>query len=132
MKRWQLAGVLLSGVLASFWANRTVTAQQPDPGSVIAPETTPELGVGKMNYDAYCASCHGMNAVGTDKGPTFLHRVYHPGHHSDKAFLVAPRQGARAHHWKFGDMMPVEKVTDAQLETIVKYVRALQKANGVF
>jgi hypothetical protein len=61
-----------------------------------------------------------------------LHRVYHPGHHSDKAFLVAPRQGARAHHWKFGDMKPVENVTDAQLETIVKYVRALQKANGIF
>jgi hypothetical protein len=29
-------------------------------------------------------------------------------------------------------MKPVEKVTDAQLETIVKYVRALQKANGIF
>jgi mono/diheme cytochrome c family protein len=132
MKISQLAGVLLSAVLANLWVSPTATAQQPDPVVVTTPDLTPELGVGKMNYDAYCASCHGVNAVGTDKGPTFLHRVYHPGHHSDKAFLVAPRQGARAHHWKFGDMKPVEKVTDAQLETIVKYVRALQKANGIF
>jgi hypothetical protein len=29
-------------------------------------------------------------------------------------------------------MKPVEKVTDAQLKTIVRYVRALQRANGIF
>ena len=110
----------------------TLAAQQLDSASVKQPEMTPSLNLGKMNYDVYCASCHGANAAGTEKGPPFLHRVYHPGHHGDAAFFTAPKQGARAHHWKFGDMKPVEGVTDAQLESIVKYVRALQKANGIF
>lgn len=97
-----------------------------------APKMTPQLNLGKMAYDAYCASCHGVNAAGTDKGPTFHHKVYHPGHHGDGAFMIAPRRGAKAHHWKFGDMKPVPDVTDAQLKSITAYVRALQKENGLF
>ena len=93
---------------------------------------TPRLQLGKMKYGAYCASCHGKTASGSDKGPTFIHRVYHPGHHGDNAFFMAPKQGARAHHWKFGDMKPVDGVTDAQLELIVEYVRAVQRTNGLF
>ena len=96
------------------------------------PEMTPKLNLGKMNYDHFCAKCHGANGVGTDTGPTFLHRVYHPGHHGDAAFFRAAKQGVRAHHWRFGDMKPVAGITDQQLKTIVTYVRALQKANGVF
>ncbi len=46
--------------------------------------------------------------------------------------MVAPKRGTRAHHWKFGDMKPVEGVADAQLELIVEYVRAVQRANGLF
>ena len=107
-------------------------AQQLDSESVKQPEMTPRLNLGRMNYDAYCAECHGKNADGTDKGPPFLHRVYHPGHHGDAAFMTASKQGARAHHWKFGDMKPVKGVTDAQLRTIVEYVRALQRTNGMF
>lgn len=114
---------------SASWAAMAGTS---DPSSVTTPAMTPDLEVGKKAYGTYCASCHGANAVGTDKGPPFLHRVYHPGHHSDQAFYMAPRQGARAHHWKFGDMKPVEGVSDSELEAIVKYVRALQKANGIF
>ena len=55
-----------------------------------------------------------------------------PGHHGDGSFFIAPKQGARAHHWKFGDMKKVEGVTDAQLKNIVAYVRAVQQANGLF
>ena len=93
---------------------------------------TPALNLGKLNYDAYCGECHGENTVGSDKGPPFLHRVYHPGHHGDQSFFIASKQGARAHHFGFGDMKPVENVTDPQLQTIVDYVRAVQKANGLF
>ena len=85
-----------------------------------------------MLYDGKCASCHGKNTAGTDKGPTFIHRVYHPGHHGDGAFFNAPKQGAKAHHWPFGDMPPVEGVTDNHIGKIIKYIRAVQKANGVF
>ena len=126
-----IAGVL-SAALVLVTGQLIVGAQQLNSGSVKQPEMTPRLNLGKMNYDAYCAECHGKNAVGTDKGPTFLHRVYHPGHHGDAAFMNASKQGARAHHWNFGDMKPVEGVTDAQLKTVVEYVRALQRANGIF
>jgi len=96
------------------------------------PELTPALRLGKMGYDVYCASCHGKTAGGTDKGPTFINAVYHPGHHADGSFKIAAKRGARAHHWRFGDMKPVEGVTDAQLDGIIKYIRAVQKANGLF
>jgi len=96
------------------------------------PEMTPALNLGKMNYDTYCASCHGKTARGTDKGPTFISKIYHPGHHGDGAFFLAPRNGVRAHHWPFGNMPPVEGVNDAQLQSILQYVRAVQQSNGLF
>lgn len=98
----------------------------------VEPELSPALNLGKMNYDAYCASCHGKTAGGTDAGPTFISRIYHPGHHGDRAFMVAPRQGVRAHHWPFGDMKPVPGMTDRQILSILGYIRAVQKANDVF
>ena len=87
---------------------------------------------GRVAFERHCAICHGIEAKGTDKGPTFIHRVYHPGHHGDAAFLLAPRRGARQHHWEFGDMKPVPDVTDDELAEIVRYVRELQKASGLF
>jgi mono/diheme cytochrome c family protein len=122
----------LAAVTVLFTGPPTAVGQQLDSEAVILPEMTPSLNIGQMNYEVYCTECHGKNTAGTNKGPTFLHRVYHPGHHGDAAFMIAPKQGARAHHWEFGDMKPVEGVTDAQLQSILEYVRALQKANGLF
>jgi len=93
---------------------------------------TPALNLGKMIYDAKCASCHGINTAGTKQGPTFLSRIYHPGHHGDAAFFHAPKNGAKAHHWPFGDMLPIAGITDAQIQKIVPYIRAVQSANGIF
>jgi len=98
----------------------------------VAPEMTPKLNLGKLNFGFYCAACHGQKAGGSDKGPTFISRIYHPGHHGDQAFLAAARRGVRAHHWPFGNMPPVPGVTDKQISLIIGYVRAVQKANGVF
>ncbi len=114
-------------VLAVVWAGPVAAAEK-----AIEPPMNPKLRLGKMAYDISCASCHGKAGAGTDKGPPFLHRVYHPGHHGDAAFYRAARQGARAHHWKFGDMKPVAGVTDAQLAKIIGYIRAVQSANGLF
>jgi len=63
--------------------------------------------------------------------PPLVHKIYEPNHHGDMAFLMAARNGVRAHHWKFGNMPPVEGITDAEVITIVAYVRALQRANGI-
>lgn len=91
-----------------------------------------EAEAGQVAFERHCANCHGKAAKGTDKGPTFIHRVYHPGHHGDAAFAVAARRGVRQHHWRFGDMKPVPDVADEELVAIVRYVRKLQKAAGLF
>ena len=58
--------------------------------------------------------------------------VYNSRHHPDRAFFIAATQGARAHHWQFGDMPPVDGVTEQQIGMIVEYVRAMQNENGLF
>ncbi len=126
-----LATALMAAGLAL--AGGAVLAQSgaiyPDPKE---PEMTPRLQLGLMNYAAYCASCHGKTAGGSDQGPTFIHRIYHPNHHTDGHFFAAPKRGVPAHHFKFGDMAPVDGVKDAQLELIIEYIRAIQRANGLF
>lgn len=86
---------------------------------------------GKKLYEANCASCHGVTAGGTEKGPPFLHKVYVPGHHSDAAFVMAAKRGVRAHHWKFGDMPSVPAVSDADIAAITVYIRQLQRTAGI-
>jgi len=89
-----------------------------------------ELGLAA--YNAKCAACHGENAVGqVGVAPPLVHKIYEPSHHGDGAFLNAARNGVRSHHWQFGNMPPVEGITDAEVGTIVAYVRALQRANGI-
>lgn len=82
-------------------------------------------------FAANCSGCHGVSAAGSDNGPPLVHRIYEPGHHADESFLQAAERGARAHHWQFGDMPPVEGVSRAEVGVIVSYVRALQRANGI-
>ena len=48
-----------------------------------------------------------------------------------RRFFLAVHNGVRAHHWRFGDMPPVDGVGDEQIETIIAYVRTLQRANGI-
>lgn len=87
---------------------------------------------GEAIYRDNCASCHGENAGGRDGiAPPLVHKIYEPGHHADGAFLLATTRGVRAHHWPFGDMPPVDGVSQAEVEKIVVYVRALQRANGI-
>jgi len=86
---------------------------------------------GKTLFDRSCAACHGANASGTDTGPPLVHDIYNPGHHSDDAFVLAARNGTRAHHWPYGDMPPVDGVNEAQARAIATYVRELQATNGI-
>jgi mono/diheme cytochrome c family protein len=86
---------------------------------------------GEALFNANCAVCHGAQAAGTGKGPPLVHRIYEPNHHGDMAFLLAARNGVRQHHWPFGDMPPVEGVSDADVALIVVYVRELQRAAGI-
>ncbi|PSJ44967.1 c-type cytochrome [Zobellella taiwanensis] len=86
---------------------------------------------GQATYGEYCASCHGADLRGTPKGPPFIHKVYEPSHHGDEAFYRAAANGVRAHHWRFGDMPPVEGISRDEVSDIIGYVREQQRQNGI-
>lgn len=85
---------------------------------------------GAKLYQQSCASCHGRDLRGTDKGPSHLSQVYAPDHHPDASFGAAITQGASAHHWNFGDMPPVKGLDDTEIDLIIAYVREEQQAHG--
>ncbi len=86
---------------------------------------------GAALYAQACASCHGAGLRGTKQGPPFLDAIYRPGHHADAAFFLAVKGGARQHHWNFGNMPPVQGLSDPQIEAIVALVRERQHAAGI-
>jgi mono/diheme cytochrome c family protein len=115
-----LLAALSAGASAQQW-------EVPEPSRGLMPN--PNLG--KPLFESNCASCHGADLGGTDKGPPFLNRIYEPSHHGDAAFQMAAKNGARAHHWKFGDMPPVPGVTPDDVAHITAYVRMQQRKAGI-
>ena len=101
-----------------------------DSGTGIPVQDSDLVAAGQVLYQASCASCHGTDLRGTDKGPSHLSVVYEPNHHGDIAFVLAAQNGVRSHHWPFGDMAPVPGLSDGDLEAVVAYVRENQRING--
>ena len=87
---------------------------------------------GEDAYNINCAKCHGPSGSGSDTGPPLIHKIYEPSHHGDMSFHMAVMRGVRAHHWKFGNMPPIEGVGKVQVNHITYYIRALQKEAGIF
>ena len=104
-----------------------VTSDAPAPPTTAAALAIPD---GAAVYQQYCAECHGVDLRGTDKGPSQLSIIYEPNHHGDYAYRVAIREGTREHHWWFGDMPPVEGITDLEIEKVISYIRAEQERLG--
>lgn len=100
---------------------------------VSTPETlSPDEQIGQRAFNAVCSACHGKNAAGQNGvAPPLVFKTYEPGHHPDEAFQRAAKNGVQAHHWKFGNMPPIEGLTRADVQYITQYVRALQRANGI-
>ena len=121
--------VLVAAAFAA-WTLFTTSSRAAEGITVIIPEFSDAAQAGMVAYEKNCAACHGVNTVGNDKGPPFLHAFYKPGHHGDISFANAAILGARAHHWGFGDMPPVEGITDEDIAIIIQYVREIQAANG--
>ncbi|MGJ8528492.1 c-type cytochrome [Maritalea sp.] len=127
--------IIVSGVV--FFANSmqdTPETKAPTslPAGFIVPDLIAEQIVGQQSFEQFCQACHGDYGLGTNSGPPFIHRIYEPNHHGDGAFFNAAINGVRAHHWKFGNMPPVDDIVETDIGPIVAYIRALQKANGVF
>jgi cytochrome c5 len=100
---------------------------------VVPAELSPQAQIGERVFNAACSACHGTNAAGQNGvAPPLIFTTYRPGHHGDGAFLNAARNGVQAHHWDFGDMPPVEGLTNSDIAALVRYIRELQRENGIF
>jgi mono/diheme cytochrome c family protein len=105
------------------------TACGSDPAAT-EPATPGGSDPGADLYQSNCASCHGSDLRGTDKGPSHLSLVYEPNHHGDDAFRSAILNGARQHHWNFGDMAAITGLDDNEINEIIAYVRSEQERQG--
>jgi mono/diheme cytochrome c family protein len=121
-----VVGHIVLAVLVLWW-------WRPEPGGdpIRVSALSAEAQAGKRAFDLHCAPCHGENAAGTAAGPALVHRIYQPGHHADVTFELAVRRGVPAHHWRFGDMPAQPAVAPAEVAQITRYVRELQRANGL-
>ncbi len=88
------------------------------------------VGMGKFKQN--CSQCHGEWARGTELGPPLIHNYYKPSHHGDNAFYRAAMSGVKAHHWKFGDMPPVEGIKKRDVTRIISFIRWLQQSNNLY
>lgn len=141
MRAVQVALILIGVTAVAFWIFMGPTeqvSQSPiEPNSDIVAVDVPETlssnaQIGKTAFEAACASCHGVNAVGQlEVAPPLVHVIYEPSHHGDEAFQRAVANGVRGHHWPFGNMPPVEGLTRGDVQMIVAYIRELQRANGI-
>lgn len=144
-----LGVIALAAVAAFGWQ---IMRPQPEPaGHSMVPPDTSEIAqgaaivevrlpaelsddarIGKRVFEAKCAACHGENAAGQNGvAPPLVHQIYRPGHHADMSFVLAAQNGVRSHHWTFGNMPPVEGVTRAEVLYVARYIRELQRENGI-
>ncbi len=115
----------------SSTATPTPTVETPTPTPTSTPESRFSGVDGRALYGQACAVCHGQALEGTNNGPTFLDRIYAPGHHADISFMFAIERGVRAHHWNFGNMAPVEGLTQQQVLAIIGFIREQQREAGI-
>ena len=100
--------------------------------AVKTPKIPFKYGVGRTKYREMCSSCHGQWGEGTEQGPPLMHSFYEPSHHGDGSFYNAVLKGVKAHHWKYGDMPPVQGATTKDVDRILPFLRWLQQQNGIF
>lgn len=141
--RWLLAGVASLTILGIGYLIFEARERAPKATATVTPNPLVEIELpgafsaaaqsGKGLYDDNCVTCHGTNGVGQDGiAPPLVHKIYEPSHHGDESFQRAVAQGARSHHWRFGDMPPVEGLSRNDVTRVVTYIRELQRANGIY
>lgn len=115
--------------VSSEWLQRErrMAASRP----VVVPPLSQAAQAGSRAFERHCAVCHGRDAGGSPAGPTLIDPIYRSAHHGDTSFVLAVRHGVAAHHWTFGNMPAVPGLNAGEVATIVRYVREVQKANGV-
>ena len=122
-----VAAVVAAAVLWSIMGGDSGASKGPD---INLPQFSAQGQRGARAFESNCSKCHGVNASGSDKGPSLVNRIYEPSHHGDNAIRRAARLGVRPHHWRFGPMPKID-VPDRALNDIIIYIRELQRANGI-
>ena len=125
--RWYLA--LAATVIFTLAACGDST-EGGDGDTGIAPQDAELVSQGTDVFQASCARCHGADVRGTDNGPSLLSEVYEPNHHADISFLLAVQRGTPAHHWRFGDMPPIDGLTQEDVAAVTAFVRETQRTQG--
>lgn len=139
--KYLLFGASAVAAIAAFSFLRTEPSQDITQGApatdtamlaITMPEIRGNATVGQNIFESICAACHGAQGVGNaEAGPPLIHKIYEPSHHGDESFQRAVAQGVRAHHWRFGDMPPVEGLTRGDVAMVIDYIREIQRANGI-
>lgn len=119
-------GVLMSSLLVtSALALLAVSCGDSSDDTAAAP-----TGAGAELYAANCASCHGADLGGTERGPSQLSIVYEPNHHGDASYRSAIANGVNQHHWTFGNMPPIPGLDDTEVDAIISFIRSEQTRRG--
>lgn len=124
---WRRHRTIAAAVIATIAIVAASCAGSNDNAAPVVPADSSD---GAALYESNCASCHGADLRGTDKGPSHLSIVYEPNHHGDDAFRSAIVNGARQHHWNFGDMAAVPGLDDAEIDALIAYIRDEQERRG--
>lgn len=126
-----VAGSILSAAALVLGGQFLIRERSKKQFSVIVPELSAEAKNGQIAFETHCVPCHGINASGTDRGPSLIDRIYQPAHHGDFSFVRAVTLGVPQHHWLFGSMPAQPQVPRQEIDRTVVYIRELQKANGI-
>jgi mono/diheme cytochrome c family protein len=83
---------------------------------------------GQVYYHKVCAMCHGADAGGGNRAPTFLQAVFHPTKFSNQKIANTILNGSKS------GSMPSQKnrVNDLQIRQIIKYIRFSQREAGIY
>lgn len=95
------------------------------------PVLSDTAGLGQVEFAQACGGCHGARAEGTDRGPPLVHADYAPGLRSDQDIRHAVRNGVSAWRWSYGDMPAITGVAERDLDTMIRFLREMQRANGI-
>lgn len=125
---WKRQMTLATAVTAAVAVFAASCGSAPAESEPAAPAAGAEPGAAV--YQSNCASCHGADLRGTDKGPSHLSIVYEPNHHGDDSFRSAILNGAQQHHWNFGDMAAIPGLDDDEIDDVIAYIRSEQERQG--
>ena len=83
---------------------------------------------GQKHFHRVCATCHGEDATGGKKAPTFLKESFNPINFSNVRIANTILNGSNS------GSMPSQKnkINDEQIREIIKYIRFSQREAGIY